>query len=154
MRAPLLAIVVTACAPHSDPASVRSEVQAYAQLVANDVTRSGPTAWKRHLVGAPEFFMVVDGQMVFPSGAAATAAVDGLARVIAKVELRWGDVRVDPLGADLAVIAAPYHELRVGADGKHVDEDGYFTAVAERRDGRWWLRDAHWSVPMPAASVP
>jgi hypothetical protein len=154
MRAQILTIAVAACAPRGDTASVRSEVQAYTRLVADDVTRDGPAAWKRHLAEAPEFFMVVNGQMVFPSGAAAAGAVDGLARMIAKVELRWGEVRVDPLGADLAVIAAPYHEMRVDADGKRVDEDGYFTAVAQRRDGRWWLRDAHWSVPMPAASVP
>src|SRR5436189_176466 len=49
MRAQLLTIAVAACAPRADPTSVRSEVQAYTQLVAKDVTRDGPTAWKHHL---------------------------------------------------------------------------------------------------------
>jgi hypothetical protein len=30
-------------------------------------------------------------------------------------------------------------------NGKPVLERGYFTAVAQLRDGRWQLRDAHWS---------
>jgi hypothetical protein len=155
VRSPfVLAIVATACASQVDVRSVRSEVQAFAHSIASDVTRDGPNAWRRYLSDAPEFFMIVNGHMVFASGAAAAAAVDGLSRLISKVELRWGDVHVDPLGPDLAIIAAPYHEVRVGSDGKRVEEDGYFTAVAQRRDSRWWLRDAHWSVPLPAAAMP
>jgi hypothetical protein len=72
----------------------------------------------------------------------------------ATIELTWGDtIRIDPLAPDLAVIGAPYHEVRVDRDG-HVEERGYFMGVAQRHAGGWQLRDAHWSVETPPAVVP
>jgi hypothetical protein len=52
---------------------------------------------------------------------------------------------VDLLAPDLAVVGASYHELQVWADGRHVEDNGYFTGVAQYRDGRWQFRNAHWS---------
>jgi hypothetical protein len=68
-----------------------------------------------------------------------------------KSNSKWGNgLRVDPLTQDLAVIAAPWHEIMTLADGNRLDTSGYFTAVAESRNGRWLFRNVHWSTMPPA----
>jgi hypothetical protein len=130
-------------------ATVEDSARAFAVVVAHDVTNEGPTAWQRHFADSPSFFMAVDGSLVFPNRASATAAIQGLAHTIKHIELRWGDsLRVDVLGQDLAMVATTYHEVRESTDGGRVDESGFFTGIAERRDGRWQFRNAHWSVPV------
>jgi hypothetical protein len=85
---------------------------------------------------------------------AATHGIEELRRVNRHIELRWEDsVRVDPLAPGLAVLAAPYHEVRVDSAGKRVVEVGYFTGVAEHGADGWRLRDAHWSVVGAPAPV-
>lgn len=132
-------------------AAVTEGVRQLARDSAHGVTREGPAAWHRYFSPAPAFFMASEGQLVFSSASTATRGIDDLTHLIKSIELRWGDdLRVDPLTADLAVMGSSWSELRVGADGARVTEGGYFTAVAERRDGRWMFRNAHWSV-MPAS---
>jgi len=133
-------------------AKVEDSVRAYARTVAQDVTKDGPAAWRKHFAESPGFFMAVNGQMALPTSAAATTAIQNLAHSLKSVELQWGeDLRVDPLTQDLAVMASSYHERRVSTSADTVDENGFFTAVVERRDGHWQIRNAHWSAPVPGA---
>jgi len=135
----------------SDLAAVEQSVRAYAQAVAHDITQEGPAAWRRHFADSPSFFMASEGRLVFPNSASATAAIQELARTMKSIELRWGDdLRVDPLTPDLAVVAASWHEVQVSTDGHRVEESGFFTGIAEHRDGRWQFRNVHWSVAGPA----
>ncbi|HEX4600379.1 MAG TPA: hypothetical protein VH116_03205, partial [Gemmatimonadales bacterium] len=61
-------------------------------------------------------------------------------------------LRVDPLAPGLAILATSYHEVQVDAQGRRVEEDGFFTGIAEHQTGGWQFRDAHWSVvPHPSA---
>jgi hypothetical protein len=136
-------------------AAVEDGVRSFTRTVAHDVTEDGPVAWRKHFADLPAFFMAVDGHLVYSSGAAAMAAIPDLTRTIKHIELRWGDdLRIDPLTADLAVVAATWHEVIVDAAGKRMEETGYFTGIAEYREGRWQFRDAHWSVAAPAAPAP
>lgn len=135
-------------------AAVEDDVRAFTRTVAHDVTQDGPVAWRRHFSDSPSFFMAAEGQLVFPNSLAATAGIQGLARTIKRIELRWGDdLRVDPLAPDLAVVATSYHEVRVNPAGQRVEEDGFFTGIAEYREGRWQFRNAHWSLPVPPPPV-
>ena len=130
--------------------AVDSGVRAFMGDVAHDVTQDGPAAWRKYFADTPAFFMAVNGKIAFANSAEVTAGLPQVALVLKQVELKWGDdLRVDPLAPDLAVVAAPYHELQVWADGHRVEENGYFTGVAQYRDGRWQFRDAHWSAPVP-----
>ena len=132
-------------------AAVTDAVRQFAQDVAHDVTREGPAAWRRYFSPSPSFFMASDGQLVFSDAASAARGIDDLTRITKSIELRWGDdLRVDPLTPELAVVASSWSEVQVAVDGGRVTEHGYFTAVAERRDGRWKFRNAHWSVAAPA----
>ncbi len=114
-----------------------------------------PRAWRKQFADSPSFFMAADGQMVFPDSAAATKGIQDLALDIKQIELVWGnDLRVDPLMPDLAVVAVSYHEVRVNTSGLRVEDAGFFTGIAEYRNGRWQLRDAHWSVAAPPPAAP
>jgi hypothetical protein len=147
--APLLALMLVSCA--APTRNVETEVRAFAAGVARDVTEQGPVAWNRHFSDNPAFFMVSNGQLVFPDRATATSAIQELRRALPHIHLEWGpDLRVDPLSADFAVVAASYHELQTRESGEQVNESGFFTATAERRSGRWQFRNAHWSVPVPS----
>lgn len=132
--------------------AVEVGVQAFARAVAHDVTEEGPLAWRRYFEAGPEFFMAVNGRMAFPNGAAADKGTQNVALTIKKIQLKWDDdLRVDPLTPELAVVAAPWHEIQVDAAGHRTEESGFFTGLAEYRDGRWQFRDAHWSaVPCPS----
>jgi hypothetical protein len=138
----------------ANAAEIDKGVREFASAVAHDVTQEGPAAWRNHFADSPAFFMASEGRLVFPTSASATAAIQDLTRTIRHVELQWGaDLRVDPLAPGLAVVAAPYHEIRVDATGGRVDESGFFTGTAEYRGGRWQFRNAHWSVAGPPAAV-
>jgi hypothetical protein len=135
------------------PAHARAmvdSVRAFAMAIATSVTREGPAAWRELFARSPAFFMAAEGRVVFPSRDAATHGIEALSRVIRHLELRWEDsVRVDPLAPGLAVLAAPYYEVRVDTAGKRVVEVGYFTGLAEHGVDGWRLRHAHWSVVSP-----
>jgi len=166
----LLAILLPGCmgcralrAPAGEPQSltperavrINSGVRAFMGDVAYDVTKNGPAAWQKHFIEGPEFFMAANGNWVFQSGATAATGVQDLAGSIKEVTLEWGgDLRVDPLAHDLAMVASPYHEIRVDNAGVRVEETGFFTGIAQYGDGRWKFRDAHWSVPVPARAAP
>jgi hypothetical protein len=133
-------------------AAIQQDVTAYAGTIARDITTEGPSAWRRHFADSPAFFMASEGRLVFPDSASATAAIQELTRSVKHIELTWGDdLRVDPLAPQFAVVGASYHEIRVETSGKRIDEKGFFTATAENANGRWQLRDAHWSVLAPPA---
>jgi hypothetical protein len=136
-------------------AAIDDSVRAFAAGVARGITQEGPAAWRGFLLDDTAFFMASEGRLVFPNGGAAARAIPGLVRAIAHIELRWGDgLRVDPLAPGLAMVAAPYYELRVDPAGHRVEEIGFFTGLAEHRTAGWRFRDAHWSVLSPAPHVP
>jgi hypothetical protein len=160
---PLLALILLAgCRHHhsflgepeglsaSRAAAVTAEVRGFMQGVAQDITRDGPTAWRREFADTPAFFMADEGRLVFADSAAATVGIQKLPNFIKQIELRWGDdLRVDPLTRDFAVVGTTYHETRMDPAGVRTEESGYFTGVVEFRRGRWVFRDAHWSVVAP-----
>lgn len=136
-------------------ATVESSVRHFLSDVAHDVTQQGPSAWRKYFTDSPSFFMASEGHLVFPTSEAATKAILDLARTIKHIDLRWGDdLRVDPLTPDLAVVASSYSEIRTDTEDHQVTEKGFFTGLAEFRNGRWQFRNAHWSVPVPPSKVP
>jgi len=169
--APLLLVVVfvviwAACGPRHElaaapnsltparAAEIDKDVRAFAGVVAHDITAEGPTAWRRHLADTPAFFLASNGQLVFTNSASFITGIQAFAQTIKHIELQWGnDLRVDPLTPELAVVGSSYREVQVNTEGKRVEEAGYFTGIAEYRNGQWQFRNAHWSeaCPPPAA---
>lgn len=130
-------------------AATDESARTFMHTVAHDVTQEGPIAWLKFFNTGPEFFMAVNGQLAFPSPAAAKEGTQNFARTINRIELTWGDdLRVDALTAELAVVATSWREIQVDKAGHRSEETGYFTGLAEHREGRWRFRDAHWSAPV------
>jgi hypothetical protein len=130
-------------------AAIDESARTFMHTVAHDVTQEGPLAWLKFFNTGPEFFMAVNGQLAFPNAAAAKEGTQNFARTHNHIELTWGDdLRVDPLTAELAVVATSWREIQVDKAGHRSEETGYFTGLAEYRDGRWRFRDAHWSAPI------
>jgi hypothetical protein len=135
--------------------AITNGVRAFAAAVADDVTQRGPLAWSDHFATTPNFFMAAEGHLVFANGDAAMRGIKDLPSMIAHLELRWGEpMLVDPLTPTLAMMAAPYHEVQVDPAGHPVEEDGYFTGLAELGSAGWKFRNAHWSVALPPSSGP
>jgi len=129
-------------------AAIDESARTFMHTVAHDVTQEGPLAWLKFFDSGPGFFMAVNGQLAFPNAAAAKEGTQNFARTISRIDLTWGnDLRVDPLTAELAVVASSWREIQVDKAGHHIEEAGYFTGLIEYRDGRWRFRDAHWSAP-------
>ena len=161
IRSLLLAVTLTACVPcaagarHSHSvtpdgaSSVDQAVRAFMQTVSHSVTQDGPMAWIKYFDASPAFFMAVNGQVAFPNSAAAQEGTRKFAQTIRHIELKWGDdLRVDPLTNEFSVVAVSWSEIQVDTAGHSVTETGYFTGLAEYREGRWQFRNAHWSSPV------
>jgi hypothetical protein len=161
IRSLLLALTLAACVPgaagashsHSvipdEASSVDQAVRAFMQTVSHSVTQDGPMAWLKYFDVSPAFFMAVNGQVAFPNSAAAREGTRKFAQTIHHIELMWGDdLRVDPITKEYAVVAVSWSEIQVDTAGHSVTETGYFTGLAEYREGRWQFRDAHWSSPV------
>jgi hypothetical protein len=139
----------------ADSSEVRQGVRSFMQSVAHDVTQQGPRAWSRYFDDSPAFFMAVNGQVAFSSGMAARDGIPKVARMFRRIELNWGnDLRIDPLTRRLALVAVPWRETLTAANGHVMKQAGYFTGIAEYRNGRWQFRDAHWSAPVSSSTAP
>lgn len=135
-------------------AAVETSVREFMNQVAHELTQNGPLTWQKEFQDSPSFFMASEGQLAFGNGQAAMQGIQGLPKIIKKIELQWSDVRVDVLAADLAVVGASWQEVREDPEGHSLTQKGYFTGVVQQQHGRWQFRDAHWSViPAEPAKV-
>ena len=124
IRPLLLAVMLAACvlcaagASHSHSvtpdgaSSVDQAVPAFMQTVSHSVTQDGPMAWVKYFDASPAFFMAFNGQMAFPNVAAAQEGTRTFAQTICHIELKWGDLRVDPLENEFAVVAVSWRETK------------------------------------------
>jgi hypothetical protein len=133
--------------------TVTDDVRAFMNDVAQNVTQNGVTAWRKHFKDSPSFFMAVNGALAFQDSQTFTQALPNLTRMFKRVELKWSDVRVDPLTISFATIGSSYHEMLTGPDDQVTPSEGFFTALAEKRGGQWQFRNVHWSAPIPAAGA-
>lgn len=135
--------------------AVEESVRGFMARVSQEVTTEGPTAWSKEFETGPNFFMASEGKLLFATGEAAAKAIPGLTQMIKHIALRWeNDLRVDVLNPNLAVVGTTYQEVRESPDGEEITENGYFTGLAEKQDGQWRFRDAHWSVVAPEPKKP
>jgi len=128
------------------PTEVRAPVRGLMDSIAHDVTSGGPTAWLRYFDSSGHFSMVNQGLLVFPNLDSAAAGVHQFAAGIRQITLTWGDIRVDSLTTQFAVVGAAFREDMTDMKGNPSRSEGYFTAVAEGTPSGWRLRNAHWSM--------
>jgi hypothetical protein len=126
---------------------VKDSVNTMMKFIAKDITASGTSAWLKYFENTPAFFMASDGNLVFPSHDLAEYYINkNIKKSISKIGLQWGDIKIDPLTANYANIAATFHEEITDASGTSVPLNGFFTGIAHQNDAGWQLHNAHWSV--------
>ncbi len=129
---------------------VNDSVKNMTDKIALDVSSKGPVAWLNHFENSPGFFMASDGRLQFPDNDSANRFINHtLVKTIRKIDLKWNNLRIDPLTKTLAGIRSDFHEDIIMSDQKTLSIDGYFTALAEKGPKGWQLRNAHWSIKKP-----
>ena len=128
-------------------AGARDEVERMLAGIPAELARSGPLGWLRYFEDDPRFLMAADGRLELDGYESARRFLEEFARGIRGVELRWSNVRIDPIGATLASVAAEYREQLTDRDGHRLEPHGYFTGLAVHTATGWKLRAAHWSSP-------
>jgi hypothetical protein len=127
-------------------ALIKDSVDRMMQNIARDITSNGPSAWLIYFKDSPDFFMASDGKLAFHDHESARLFIENtLVKNISHINLRWSDLRIDPLTTGFASAGAEFHEEISDSSGKMTPYDGYFTGVAESTDRGWQLRSAHWS---------
>jgi hypothetical protein len=156
----VLLLTISSCGYHpgsltqEQSSVVKEEVQQMADSIARNVSEMGPVAWLRWFENAPDFFMASEGKLVFSTFDSATSFINKtLVKTISKIELHWGNIRIDPYTEKLASIAAVFHEDMTDSAGNKLRIDGYFTGVAYKSSQGWRLRNAHWSTYKPNKPV-
>jgi hypothetical protein len=118
--------------------------------IARGVSEKGPVAWLDYFEDGPDFFMASEGGLAFRNYPSAKIFIKNtLVKTIRHIDLRWDNERIDPLTPSIACVAADFHEELTDSAGKTVQEQGYFTGIAEQTSRGWQLRNAHWSVITP-----
>ena len=129
-----------------DRSIVQDSVQLMTESIAKNISHEGPVVWLRYFENSPGFFMASDGQLVFPNIDTAKNFINNiLIKAMPEIQLRWSNIRIDPLAINLASISAVYHEDISDSTGKMTPHDGYFTAIAHQTAQGWKLLNAHWS---------
>lgn len=139
MTALLLSLLHSGCAESSRPAdapSVEAEVAAMVwRFHAADTARDAEA-----IVGLlwPEYEMLVDGQWLDYG-----AVAEGSRNFMAGLDLFhtvWSDLRVLPLGPDLALASFLFRDSIVTSSGDLIRSRGPTTLLWERRNGEWRMR--------------
>jgi hypothetical protein len=134
----------------SSSSSGQQSVNRMMQDIARDITAKGPSAWLIYFENSPDFFMVSDGKLAFRDHESARLFIENtLVKNISHIVLSWSNIRIDSLTPALASAGAEFHEEMSDSSGKTTPYDGYFTAIAERTDRGWQLRNVHWSSFKP-----
>jgi hypothetical protein len=85
---------------------VHDGVQLMTESIAKDISLEGPIVWLRYFEKSPDFFMASDGQLVFPNIDTATNFINNkLIKMMPDIQLRWSNIRIEPLTANLASIS-------------------------------------------------
>src|SRR5580704_19184367 len=121
---------------------IQDSVQLMFESIARNVSREGSVAWLRYFENSPDFFMTAVGQLMFPNIDTATNFINNVVvKIMPKIELRWSNMRIDPLAHKLAGISAIYHEDITDPAGNMAPHDGYFTGIAHQNPDGWKLQN-------------
>lgn len=130
----------------SQIADVKKGVSQFSSNLAGDLSARGPIAWEDYIDTSANFFMADVGQLIFKSGPTAKVFIrDTLSKSISKIDLKWSNMRIDPLSEKIATIGSDYHEDITNSSGVSAAYDGYFSATVVLEDNKWKIRQAQWS---------
>jgi hypothetical protein len=132
----------------SSVGEIEGGVRQMASSIARDVAADGPNEWLRYFADDREFFLANNGNLQIANFEDAKIFLNRYSVGVAHLELTWGEIRVDAVTPDVAMMASPYREVITDTGGHVSHYDGYFTGLAVRTKTGWKLRNAHWSSPV------
>jgi ketosteroid isomerase-like protein len=148
-----LALAGNACAPASDAIATDALADTLTQQIeaAYDFTR--PDVVERMSALYPD-----TGRVISASGGYITTTADSLRQGLADFwtnvgvnmsdpRWEWGDVHVDRLSPDAAVLTATWSIPHIAPTGRPHTISGAWTAVFRRMGGEWKIIQEHLSVP-------
>jgi ketosteroid isomerase-like protein len=150
----LIALAAPACAPApGDDASTGALRDTLMQRIEDAYDFTRPDIVERMSALYPN-----SGRVISASGGHVTTTADslrqGLADFWANVGVNmtdprweWGDVHVDRLAPDAAVLTATWSIPHIAPTGRPHTIRGAWTAVFRRMDGEWLIVQEHLSVP-------
>src|SRR5471030_1507458 len=119
----------------NDAATVKAGVQKLADSTEKAMLHKGPLGWLDYFENSPDFFMASDGSLSFSDYNTADLFIKNtLVKQVTKINLKFIDLRIDPLSLQTATMGANFHEYMLYASGKSTEIDGYFTATAHLTD--------------------
>jgi hypothetical protein len=125
----------------------RKQLNQFAIVIENGVSKNGPIAWLNYFEDSPDFFMASNGDLVFKDYQDAHSfIINVLVKNISKINLKWRNIKVDLYAMDWGSIGADFHEDLFDPSGKTIAVNGYFTATAHKTINGWRLRNVHWSI--------
>jgi ketosteroid isomerase-like protein len=158
----LFALAALACAPASDEAQdVVAPDTAAAQALRDTLTRRIAEAYdftRPDVVERMSALYPDTGRVISASGGYVTTTADSLRQGLADfwanvgVNMReptweWGDIHVDRLSDDAAVLTATWSIPHIAPTGNPHTIRGAWTAVFRRMNGEWKIIQEHLSVP-------
>jgi ketosteroid isomerase-like protein len=171
-RAVILATVlvglqaVASCAPTERPAVTTAQRDAIADtlrrliVAAYDLSRPGDAVARLMSLYPPSGPVIsASGGQVSTSRDTLAAGIrafwDNVGRNMRDPKWTWGDMHVDVLAPDAAVVTTTYRVPHLTPAGAPHVIAGAWTAVFERRGGRWVIVQEHLSdVPTAATAAP
>ncbi|HET7551048.1 MAG TPA: DUF4440 domain-containing protein [Gemmatimonadaceae bacterium] len=153
-----------ACSPEPAPASTRTSLSAAEREAIADTIRSRITSAAdlsaKDVVASLMSLYPDTGRVVSASAGHITTARDSLALDIAtfwrnigqnmrQPRWEWGPMYVDVLAPDAAVLTATYRIPHITPQGHPHTVGGAWTAVFQRRGGRWVIIQEHLSDFVP-----
>src|SRR5271165_6866986 len=81
-------------------------VRAMAASIERDIGQRGPLTWLDYFDDNPGFFMASDGELQFADIASARRFMTDFAKGVARLDLKWGAIRVENVAPGAATMAA------------------------------------------------
>ncbi|HET9275931.1 MAG TPA: DUF4440 domain-containing protein [Gemmatimonadales bacterium] len=151
--APVLALVLAGCAGSASAGNDAALADTLKARIESAYDFARPGAAERMNTLYPDTGRVISasGGQILTSPDSLRAAIaafwDNVGRNMRDPRWVWGDVFVDRLGPDAAVLNATWSIPHIAPTGRPHVIRGAWTAVFRRIDGRWMIVTEHLSVP-------
>lgn len=149
----LLALILAGCAGSAsagNDAALADTLKARIES-AYDFTRPGAAERMNALYPDTGRVISASGGQILTSPDSLRAGIaafwDNVGRNMRDPRWVWGEVYVDRLGPDAAVLSATWSVPHIAPTGRPHVIQGAWTAVFRRIDGRWMIVTEHLSVP-------
>ena len=130
----------------TDYAAIEKEVAARLQAFYDGLTSGSAEALPDFYSSDERFYWVEDGQVTYPNHAALVSSLEGLYGMVASVEARVLERKVEVLDATTAIIYSEYEQDFALKSGFNFSINGAMTATMKKEGDTWRFLVGHSST--------